>query len=69
MPGTGSVLLAGLLPARTIAAQGAPLPSFAIVASANSEGLRETDAPALPSSFYGSATLNGADLPEARTTL
>jgi hypothetical protein len=50
-----------LLLAATIVAQLAPMPLQAIA-----EALTDTDAPALPSSFYGSATLDGATVAEAR---
>jgi hypothetical protein len=62
---TGWPSSAPLLLAATIVASAAPLPSFANVASANGETLTETDAPALPSSFCGGATLDGADLADA----
>jgi hypothetical protein len=64
-PGTASVVAVRLLLAATIVASAGPLPSFANVASANGETLTETDAPALPSSFCGGATLDGADLADA----
>jgi len=43
-----------------VVAQAVPLPL-----AANADALTETDVPALPSSFYGTAALDGADVAKA----
>jgi hypothetical protein len=68
-PGTASVVAVRLLFAATIVASAAPLPSFANVASANGEALTDTDAPTLPCSFCGAATLDGAEVAQDCTAV
>ena len=59
---TASTLAIRLLLAPTIIVQTAALPLYANAARSSSAwALADTDAPALPSSFFGSATLDGAD--------
>jgi len=62
---TASALSVRLLLVATIVTQATPLPLYANAANTyGTEALTQTDTPALPSSFYGTVTLDGADVAE-----